>query len=218
LHQQGFFPIGGNHLLLVFYPFLPWLGVMIMGYCLGKFFTRWEGKQRRNRLYLIGSAIIVFFIGLRMANVYGDNIPWSPQKTPLFTFLSFIKTQKYPPSLLYTCMTIGPALIFLAAFGNVKNRLTKIITVYGRVPFLYYVLHFFVLHAAAMILFYAQGHKTAEGIAKTGIIPNFVIPGHGLSLGYVYLIWIAVVVALYPVCKWFSDYKQHHKQWWLSYL
>ena len=138
------YPLWDNHNLMIFYPFLPWTGLMILGYCFGKLFTDESIiKQRKKIITGIGLGLIIVFIILRFTNVYGDPNNWSTQKTTLHTFFSFISTHKYPPSLLFICMTIGPALLFLAWSGNVRNRLSKIITVYGRVPFLYYILHFF---------------------------------------------------------------------------
>ena len=168
----------------------------------------------------IGFAIILLFIVLRASDIYGDPDHWKTQKNTFFTFLSFINTRKYPPSLLYMCMTIGPAILFLAWVGNVRNRLTKFITVYGRVPFFYYILHFFLIHFISAICFLARGHSIADGMKESPnpIGPKFTTPGEGYSLGMVYLIWILVVVALYPVCKWYADYKLKHRKWWLSYL
>ncbi|WP_121352823.1 DUF1624 domain-containing protein [Flavisolibacter nicotianae] len=219
LHRQGFFPLWDNHGLLILYPFLSWTGLMLLGYCFGKIFTLYEGVQRRKVLTAIGLGVIAFFIALRATNTYGDPSHWSTQKNSLFTVLSFINTTKYPPSLLYMCMTIGPAILFLAWMNNFKNGLSRIITVYGRVPFFYYVLHFYLIHAVALVLSLLRGHSFAAGAAGAPNIPfKFVFPGEGVSLGVTYLIWLGVVVVLYPLCKRFSDYKQTHRQWWLSYL
>lgn len=219
LHRQEFFPLWNNHGLLNLYPFLPWTGLMLLGYCFGRLFTMYEGVQRRKVLTATGVGVILFFIALRATNLYGDPSPWATQKNALFTFFSFINTTKYPPSLLYMCMTIGPAILFLAWTENVKNGVTKVITVYGRVPFFYYLLHFYLIHLLALAFSLFRGHSFAEGAAGAPNIPfKFIFPGEGVSLGVTYLIWLGVVVALYPLCKWFSDYKQSHKQWWLSYL
>jgi uncharacterized membrane protein len=192
---------------------------MMMGYCFGKVFTITEGHKRKKVLLMSGAAIILFFIILRAWNVYGNPEHWSTQKNTFYTFLSFINTHKYPPSLLYMCMTIGPALLFLAWAGNKKNRLTRIITVYGRVPFFYYVLHFFLIHIIATMFYMARGHSLAEPRHTDSLlVPNFVVPGEGVPLWAVYLLWLMIVAMLYPVCKWFSEYKQTHKAWWLSYL
>jgi hypothetical protein len=162
--------------------------------------------------------LLLLFAIVRYTNLYGDPDPWSVQRSGLYTFLSFINVHKYPPSLLYMCITIAPALLFLAVSENIHSRLASIITVYGRVPFLYYILHFFILHLLTMLAFLSRGHSFAEGMAGSGIPLKFVVPGEGFSLGVVYLIWISVVIALYPVCKWFSNYKKNHRDWWLSYL
>jgi Predicted membrane protein len=219
LHHQNSFHLWGNHTLLIFYPFLPWTGLMLLGYCLGKLFGRdVDPARRRKVLTTLGLLIILFFILLRWANVYGDPSQWSTQKNSFFTFLSFINTTKYPPSLQYMCMTIGPALLILALFETIQNKFTRVITVYGRVPFLYYILHFYVLHTLCMILFLTRGHTFNEGLHPTGSPFNFVNGGEGYHLWQVYLIWIGVVALLYPICKWFSNYKLTHKNWWLSYL
>jgi len=126
---------------------------------------------------------------------------------------------KYPPSLLFMCITIGPGLLFLSFFENSNNKLTQAISVYGRVPFFYYVIHFYLIHILCMILFLARGHSFSETTPDIFGIPfAFMIVGEGYSLSIVYLIWILLVLALYPLCKWFSELKQQNKYWWLSYL
>jgi uncharacterized membrane protein len=204
LHRPGLYPLGGGRSLLILYPILSWAGLMMLGYCFGKLFTRYEGLQRRKVLTLLGSGIILFFIALRATNWYGDANHWTTQKNNLFTVFSFINTVKYPPSLLYMCMTIGPAILFIAWWGNVKNAVTKFITVYGRVPFFYYVIHFTLIHILSTVAFFARGHSFTQGIHTTaeGPVPpfNFIIPGEGYSLGIVYLVWVFVFVSLYPLC------------------
>ncbi|HET7898374.1 MAG TPA: hypothetical protein VFL47_11900, partial [Flavisolibacter sp.] len=209
-----------EHSLLILYPFLSWAGLMMLGYCFGKLFLLYDGLQRRKVLTWLGLGVIGFFIALRATNWYGNPEPWTHQKTALFTILSFVDTHKYPPSLLYMCMTIGPAILFVAWLGTAKNRLTNIITVYGRVPFFYYVLHFFFIHLLSMLAFFSRGHSFAEGVhhGDNPTIFNFTTPGEGYSLGIVYLVWLFVVASLYPLCQWFSQYKLKHRQRWLSYL
>jgi uncharacterized membrane protein len=221
VHIRGFYKLWDGHNFLILYPFLPWSGLMMLGYCFGKLFLSVEGRQRKKMLVWLGLGVILLFTIIRVFNGYGDPIHWSKQKNGLYTFLSFMNVQKYPPSLLYICATIGPAILFLAFAGNVKNRLTRFITVYGRVPFFYYILHFYLIHLVSAIFFFFRGHSFAEGIhhGVTGFLPNFIIPGEGYSLFIVYIIWICIVLSLYPVCKWFSDYKRTHREkWWLSYL
>jgi uncharacterized membrane protein len=219
LHRVGFHHLWGNHNLLVLYPFLSWAGLMLLGYCFGKLLYRNEGAERKKWLVWLGTGIILFFIGVRISDVYGDPDVLSDMDKPLNSLYTFLEVAKYPPSLLYMCMTIGPALLFMAFIGNTQNRLTRIITVYGRVPFFYYILHFYLIHLVSMIFFFARGHSFAEGMRNSGPNPNFLIPGEGYGLGVVYLVWLAIVIALYPVCKWYDNYKTNHKEkWWLSYL
>lgn len=219
LHHTGFYTLWSNHSILVLYPFLPWTGLMMVGYCFGKLFKLYEGEQRKKVLTWIGISTILFFIILRAANIYGNPEPWTVQKNGVFTFLSFIDTHKYPPSLLYMCMTIGPAILFIAWLGNIKNGLTRFITVYGRVPFFYYVLHFYLIHVLTTLAFLSRGHSLTEKIKSAqGLDIKFLVPGEGYSLWVVYAVWLFVVLALYPACKWFSEYKKTHTQWWLSYL
>ena len=221
IHRPGQFPLWGNHGLFIFYPFLPWSGLMMLGYCFGKLFLKFEGIERKKMLLWLGFGVLAFFTVLRATNEYGDPLHWSTQRNTLYTFFSFMNVQKYPPSLLYMCATVGIGILFLAFAGNVKNGLTKFITVYGRVPFLYYILHFFLIHLVSSICYLSRGHSLAEGLKtqQGGFVPQFLAPGEGYSLFTVYIIWICIVLSLYPVCKWFSDYKQAHREkWWLSYL
>lgn len=218
-HRQGFYHLWGNHNLGVLYPFLPWTGLMMLGFCFGKLFYSTPELKRIKMLTIMGCSIILFFILLRATNAYGDPDPWSVQKNTTYTFLSFLNVHKYPPSLLFMCITIGPALLFLAWAGKAKTAFSKFITVFGRVPFFFYILHFYVLHLLAMVLFLTRGHKFSEGIHPPGAMPfNFIIPGEGYSLGIVYLVWFLLILALYPLCRWYSQYKLENKHWWLSYL
>lgn len=218
VHHPGFYPLGASHNLLVLYPFLPWVGLMAMGYCFGRLFTQYEGAARQQMLLRLGFGVIAFFIVLRAINIYGNPEQWTTQKNLLYTIMSFVDVHKYPPSLLYMCVTIGPALLFLAAAEGAKGGFSKVITVYGRVPFFYYVLHFFLIHALSTLFFFVSGHTTGEANAQPFNLPRFILPGQGYSLLVVYAVWAGVVISLYPLCKWFSNYKQTHRQWWLSYL
>ena len=220
LHQPGLYKLWDGHSLFILYPFLSWSGLMMMGYCFGKLFLSYEGRPRKKMLTWLSLGIILFFVIARATNKYGDPGHWTTQKNALFTFFSFMNVQKYPPSLLFMCATIGPALLFLALAGNTRNRVKKFITVYGRVPFFYYILHFLLIHLLSGAFYLLRGHSFAEGLApRPLLIPKFVAPTEGYSLFVVYVIWICVVLSLYPLCKWFSDYKLKHKEkWWLSYL
>jgi uncharacterized membrane protein len=220
LHLPGVLPLWDNHMLGIFYPFLPWAGLMMLGYCCGKIFTDTEPERRNKILLWMGIGALVFFVALRATNIYGDPGQWTRQKTGLLSFLSFMNVQKYPPSLLYICATIGPALIFMAIIKNTGGWLAKIISVYGRVPFFYYILHFYLLHIISVILYLSRGHSMAAGVKGLPGLPfKFAVPGEGYSLWVVYAIWLATVIALYPLCRWYDKYKSNHKEkWWLGYL
>ncbi len=220
LHVRSMQPLWGSHQLFIVYPFLSWCGLMMLGYCFGKIFTAFEIAQRNKILLWTGTGLLLFFAVLRATNLYGNPFQWSQQKNGLYTFLSFMDVHKYPPSLLYMCVTIGPALIFLALVKNTQTRFAKIMIVYGRVPMFYYILHFYLLHILNIGLFLSREHTMAEGMKGVPGLPfKFLIPGEGYSLWVVYAVWIAVVAVLYPLCKWYDTYKTNHKEkWWLSYL
>ena len=216
LHQQSFFPYDHNRLFAILYPLLPWPGVMMLGYCLGSLYKKeFDAKRRQKILLSTGILITLFFIILRFTNVYGDPSEWHVQKNSVFTLLSFLNTTKYPASLLFLSMTLGPAIIALSLFEHSTGKWSRIVSVYGRVPFFYFLVHFFIIHLICMILFFANGHTLSE--ANTGFL-HFKSPNDGLPLGIVYLIWIAVVVVMYPLCKRYDQLKSSHKKWWLSYL
>lgn len=221
LHSTGALPFATNHLLVVLYPFLPWTGLMILGYCTGTFFSlTYSAEERKKILVRIGIFLILIFVLVRFINVYGNPQPWKTQSNWLDTFFSFINLQKYPPSLLFMCITIGPGLILLAYLENIQNRFSNIVRIYGRVPFFYFMVHFFLVHVLAMIVFFAKGHNMQDAIKAAQQVPFlFVIPGEGFNLSVVYLIWLMVVITMYPLCKTYDRYKTNHKEkWWLSYL
>ncbi len=220
LHDPNFFTWQGRS-IFIGYPLLPWIGIMALGYCLGNLYIAgYDAAKRKKTLLLIGCSAIGLFILLRLTNVYGDAAHWSQQKSPFLTFLSFIKTSKYPPSLLYILMTLGPAIIFLAFTEKANNALAKVISVYGRVPMFYYILHIYLIHVTAM----AASEFFTNVDWRTWILNqplwfNDGLKGYGFSLKIVYLVWLAIVIGLYPLCKWYDRYKVNHKEkWWLSYL
>jgi uncharacterized membrane protein len=211
-------PLSQDHTLLVIYSFVPWAGIMLCGYGMGKIFTpTFDPAQRKKILLYTGSAMLILFVILRSRNFYGDPAPWSPQRNTLYSFFSFINVSKYPASLLYTCLTLGPAMFLLAVFEKAKGALVHIIAVFGRVPFFYYILHIYLIHILTVIVFYATGHTSADIVSP--ITPFLFRPQvFGFNLYIVYLIWIGILVMLYPLCKWYNHYKSTHKQWWLSYM
>ncbi len=220
LHKQGGIVLWKDHFLFIFYPFLPWTGLMILGYCLGKIFTTKTEPERSRILLMMGFSLLALFAVLRLPNVYGNPTPWTVQKTALFSFFSVMNVEKYPPSLLYMCATIAPALIFLALVRQVRGRLAGIFVVFGRVPMFYYVLHFFTLCVLNILLFFSRGNTWEQGMKGVEGAPwKFIIPGQGYSLFTVYLIWIGLIIFLYPFCRQYNSYKSAHpEKKWLSYL
>jgi uncharacterized membrane protein len=220
LHEQEFFNEGRYNILFA-YPLLPWIGVMALGYCLGELFsTGYDANKRKRLLLTIGSCSLLMFIILRCINIYGNLLPWTGQPSPVFSFLSFINITKYPPSLDYILLTEGAALIFLAFTENISNGLSKFISVYGRVPMFYYLLHIYLIHLIALIAAVLSGFQwKAMTSFNTWVTNSQQLKGYGFSLGVVYLVWISVVLLLYPLCKWYDRYKSNHRdKWWLSYL
>ena len=220
IHNQQFFT-WHHEFLLVGYPLVPLVAVMPLGYCLGQLFTSgYDTEKRRKILLTVGASAIVLFIALRYSNLYGDPVKWSEQKNAFFTFLSFIKVNKYPPSLLYLLMTLGSACLFLAFTEKLQNGVVKVVSVYGRVPMFYYLIHIYIIHLIAVIASaLTPGQNWHIWLLKTPIWFTSDLKGYGFSLPVAYLVWIAIVVGLYPLCKRYDAYKQTHKEkWWLSYL
>ncbi|MBE7175482.1 MAG: DUF1624 domain-containing protein [Mucilaginibacter polytrichastri] len=210
-------PLGKTHFIGFFYTVLPWTGLMFTGYGIGKWFTLAEEKRRSN-LLIAGAVSVLLFVIIRSVNQYGNPQPWSSQKETLFTVLSFLNTSKYPPSLDFSLMTIGPALLLLAFFESQKNQLTRICAVYGKVPFFYFVTHLYLAHFVLVIAFFASGYGAADIIPKRGI-SLFRPDEFGYPLWIVYLIWLSVVAALYAPCKWFAGVKQRNRgKAWVHYF
>ena len=220
LHERRIFTFG-NININTSYPILPWIGLMALGYCLGNLFVKgFDAAKRKRILICLGSASVLLFIIIRVINIYGDLFPWTQESSFMFSFLSFINVTKYPPSLDFLLITVGPTLLFLAVSERSSNRVTKIISIYGRVPLFYYVIHIYVIHLLAMLAAVLTGYRWIDMTSFPRNIHSATnLKGYGFSLGIVYLIWIFVVVSLYPLCKWYDRYKTKHKEnWWLSYL
>jgi uncharacterized membrane protein len=219
LHAPGFVVNNPRHVVFVAYPLIPWVGVTAAGYGLGQIYS-WPAERRKIFLLRMGIILTAAFVVLRGINIYGDPSRWSVQKSALFTVLSFLNTVKYPPSLLFLLMTLGPALLLLWALdGGTPAWLRPELTI-GKVPLFYFLLHVPLIHVLAIIvcyLRYGQVHWMFEspGIGQFPITPP---PGWGFSLPIVYLVWIFVVVALYPLCSWFAALKQRRNDAWLSYF
>jgi uncharacterized membrane protein len=219
LHAPGVLWTDGNHTLFAAYVLIPWVGVTAVGYSLGQVY-RWEPERRRRLLGRMGVALIVAFIALRAANIYGDPSNWAHQRSGIFTTLSFINTTKYPPSLLYLLMTLGPALLFLRAVDDRLPRVLRPALVFGKVPMSYYVLHIVLIHLAAVAACLAR-YGSVHWMFESPSLDRYPItqpPGWPAPLPVVWLVWVSVVVLLYPVCRWFAGVKRRRTDWWLSYL
>jgi uncharacterized membrane protein len=214
LHAQGPIALPGGGTLFVAYPLIPWIGVMAAGYVFGSLLLR-PTEARRRLLLRLGLALTGVFVALRALNVYGDPFPWSSQRTGLLTVLSFLNTTKYPPSLAFLLMTLGPAIASLAWFERLSGPVARFLIVFGRVPLFYYVLHIFLIHAVALALGAMAGFPPSTFLKPFFFKPP---PAWGYGLPAVYAIWVAVVLALYPVCRWYAGLKARRRDAWLSYL
>ncbi|PSL43818.1 putative membrane protein [Chitinophaga niastensis] len=212
-------PIDANHTAGDFYAIFPWTGIMLLGYCLGYFFRKDADPEKRKRiLAYTGASLIVLFIVLRFINSYGNPQPWELQRNFGRDILAFLNTSKYPPSLQFASMTIGPALLAMAFMEHVKGAWARIASVYGSVPFFYYILHFYMLHCLLVIVFFASGHTMQQAYSPNSIL-GFRPDDFGYGLPVVYGIWLLTVATLYAPCKWFAAWKKARRgYWWLSYV
>lgn len=206
--------------LFVGYPVIPWIGIMLLGYCGGTLYLPGtQASERKKILLQTGLAMVALFVILRVINAYGDPLPWTVQKNSMFTFLSFINVTKYPPSLDYVLLMLGPSLIFLAVTENLKGKISQYIIGLGRVPMFYYIVHLYVIHSVAVVAALATGFEFSDMIFSTWVTDSPNLRGYGFTLGVTYTVWIAIVLALFPVCLWYDRYKLRNKdKWWLSYL
>ena len=192
---------------------------MSLGYYFGAFYNKDVLPEYRQKLFTkIGLAAIAGFFIVRGINLYGNARPWISFDSFESTFISFMDPLKYPPSLSYLLMTLGPSLVFLGQSENLKGRLVNFCSAFGKVPFFVYILHIYVIHLCAMILAEFTGFGFEAMILNGFVSTNQQLVGYGVNLGWVYLIWAAIMLLLYPSCMWFGRYKLSHKQWWLSYL
>jgi uncharacterized membrane protein len=218
LHQGGlFFPFGfPGPPMIVLYPLIPWIGVLAAGYAFGAIY-RLEPQQRRAWLLRNGTAITLAFVILRAVNFYGDPSHWASQNAPVMTLLSFLNVTKYPPSLLFLLMTLGPALIFLGIFDRVgPNRPARPLIVFGRVPMFFYLLQWPVAHGFGVLASIAAGKSFAHLIGAP--FGNSPAADAGFGLGTVYLFWIAGTLLLYPLCRRYANLRATRRFPWLSYL
>jgi len=219
LHSLNVVYSSPSHTIFIAYPLIPWVGVTAAGYGLGQIYG-WPPERRRAFLLRLGIGLTIGFVVLRAINIYGDPSRWATQRTPIYTVMSFLSTIKYPPSLLFLLMTLGPPLIFLWMVDAHTPRLLRPALIIGKVPMFYYLLHFFLIHLFAVIICYARyGH--IHWMFQSPDIANFPItqpPGWGLTLPLVYLLWVIVVLTMYPFCRWYAALKQRRNNPWLSYF
>jgi uncharacterized membrane protein len=220
VHEQSGFPLPNGFFLFVGYPVIPWIGVMLTGYCFGVFYSpSFDSLTRKKILLYLGTCAVALFIVIRFINIYGDPHPWSGQADPFFTLLSFLNVTKYPPSLLYILMTLGPAILLLAVSEKYNGTFAQKIKVLGRVPMFYYLLHLYLIHTLAVVAAVITGYDATDMIFNVWVTMSPELKGYGFDLWVVFVIWIGVVVILYPLCKWYDDYKMAQRnKWWLSYL
>jgi len=220
LHKPTVFRLSDSHTVSVFYPLIPWIGVMSLGYYFGTFYKKsFDVAKRKKILNIIGIAAIILFIILSLINSYGDLRGWTHYDTVTKTFMSVFNPNKYPPSLLYLLMTLGPACIFLANSENLKGKVVNFFSIFGRVPFFYYVIHIYLIHIIAMLFAQFSGFGWQSMILTGFPAQSPALQGYGFPLWIVYLVWIGVISITYPLCKRFDNYKLNHKEkWWLSYI
>jgi uncharacterized membrane protein len=219
LHVPGVVLNSPEHIVFVAYPLIPWIGVTAAGYGLGQIYG-WDTHRRRALLMRLGLVLSLAFLVIRSLNVYGDPARWMRQKTAAFTVLSFLNTTKYPPSLLFLLMTLGPAMLLLWAVDRATPRILRPALVFGKVPMFYYLSHFVFIHLLAVVTCYVR-YGTAHWMFESPDLAHYPFsapPGWGYALPVVYVVWAFVVVAMYPLCRWFAALKQRRGDAWLSYL
>jgi uncharacterized membrane protein len=219
LHSPGLLWTNGTHTVFAAYVLVPWVGVTAIGYSLGQIY-RWEPGRRRRFLARMGVAVSVAFLALRFVNIYGDPSRWAAQRSGVFTALSFINTTKYPPSLLYLLMTLGPALLFLRAVDRGIPRALQPALVFGKVPMFYYLLHIVLIHLLAVAACLAR-YGSARWMFESPSIDRYPVTqpaGWPAPLPIIWLIWLLVVTLLYPLCRWYAGVKRRRSDWWLSYV
>ena len=220
-HQPGLISIAG-HPALVTYTIVPWVAVMTAGFCFGQLYTLNSAVRRKLKI-MIGLAATSAFLVLRFANHYGDPAPWSAQKTTLLTILSFVNCTKYPGSLDFLLMTLGPAILFLAFCDRWTRSTVNRLAVFGRVPLFYFILHFFLIHGLLVLMSFLR-YGGAALVFIFNPTPSMGGPGalfpanFGYNLWVVYAAWIGIVMALFPLCRWYGMMKSKRRAWWMDYL
>ena len=219
LHVQDGFQIAPGFSAFVVYPLIPWIGVMACGYAFGVLLRK-ERAERRAVLLRLGLALTAAFVVLRAINIYGDPRPWTVQTSAIRTVLSFLDCTKYPPSLLFLLMTLGPSIVLLALCDRHLGALSRPFIVIGRVPLFFYLLHLPLIHGLAVLFAYVR-HGYAGAIWNGPVFDSHASafpPNYGYGLAGVYAMWLLVILLLYPLCRWFAALKQRRRDGWLSYF
>lgn len=221
LHQPGAVMLAGL-VIIVAYPLVPWFAVMGAGFAFGPVAVM-EPARRQRLTRNLGLLLVALFVVIRAVDFYGDPAPWSRQASTAMTILSFLRTTKYPPSLQFLLMTLGPALLLLARFDRVPAAWQRPLLVIGRVPFFFYVVHFWMIHVVVAVMsWFRYGRESLtflfHPLPSMGGPPSLFPAGFGYPLWVVYVVWMGVVVAMYPLCRWFAELKRTRRAWWLSYL
>jgi uncharacterized membrane protein len=214
LHVPGTIMIGSVK-IFVLYPLIPWIGVMALGYAFGALLSQPRQAAGRQRMLLsIGVALTAAFVIIRALNGYGEPRPWTTRASVLETIVSFLDTTKYPPSLDYLLMTLGPSIALLAWMERSRGAAAHVLTTFGRVPLFFYVVHVYVIHIATVAAGWVLGFPVAAMLDFCLFLPK----EFGFSLPVIYLLWVALVVGMYPTCRWFASVKANHRHPLLSYL
>lgn len=220
LHDPGLLFSNGTHTIRVGYTIIPWIAVMSLGYCFGSLYENtFDSLKRKRILNGLGIGSLMLFLVLIAINGYGDPVKWTNFGYTIKTVMSIFNVSKYPPSLMFLLVTLGPAFLFLANAERLKGKIVNFFSVFGSVPFFYYIIHFYLIHFMALFAAEWTGYGWQSMILSNFVTRVEALKGYGFNLLTVYLIWIIVIALLYPLCKKFDTYIQNHKDhWWLSYL
>lgn len=222
LHVRDYITLAPGIKFLIAYPLIPWIGVIALGYVFGNLIVS-EDKNKQLTIFWLGLGLTILFFVLRGLNIYGDTSRWSLQGDWLFTVFSFINCTKYPPSLLYLLMTLGPSIMLLSFFREKETLVSSCFLVFGRVPMFFYLIHIFLLHTLALIFAWIRYRVFPTWIFSGN--PIFNDPAYpagpsnyGYELWVVYAVWLAVVLLTYPLCYWFMNYKKNHNNFITRYI
>lgn len=210
LFVPSIFPLSEHLTFFIGYPLIPWLGILLLGFGLGRIFEL-ESGIRRKKLLQYGLTALIGFVIIRTINLYGDPLPWAKQESLTKTILSFLNTSKYPPSFLYSLMTLSGLWLFMGFAQGLHQTISKFLLVFGKVPLFFYIIHWYLIHPIMFGMLFSQGYQWKD-------LPfgnfQFGRPASesGWPLSIVYLVWVLVIVIMYPLCKWYSNYKMNHPE------